>query len=60
MPAIAMAWSDQGLAALPGMRAGLQAAVRTLQHVMQQAGNLLILVTAVVCNKTGYGYLMAE
>ena len=46
---------DQGLAALPGMRAGLQAAVRTLQYIMQEAGNLLILVTAVVGNKTGHG-----
>ena len=36
------------------------AGVRILQYVMQQAGNLLMLVTAEVGNKTGHGYLMAE
>ncbi len=36
------------------------AGVRILQYVMQQAGNLLMLVTAEVGNKTGHGYLKAE
>ena len=43
-----------------GSGAGLMAGVRILQYVMQQAGNLLIFVPAVVGNKTGHGYLMAE
>ena len=43
-----------------GSGAGLKIGVRILQYVMQQAGNLLILVPAVAGNKTGHSYLMAE
>ena len=62
MPAIAMAWrgATKVEPSCQESGAGLMPGVRILQYVMQQAGNLLMLVTAEVGNKTGHGYLMAE
>ena len=60
MPAIGMAWSGRGWSALSGIRGRSPRRVRVLQYVMQQTGNLLIFVPALVGNKTGHGYLMAE
>ena len=56
MPAIAMACAPRVWPPCQGSGAGLQAAVRTLQYVMQQAGVLLMFIPALAASAIALAY----